>query len=86
MAQADEVLRRLREDDEHLASLADLLIDEALARPLRELVNPEFLNAAICKALRTLAEQDELEAWLRDHDEAAVEDLIGAALPKGGTS
>lgn len=73
MTQADEVLRRLREDDEHLASLADLLIDHALDRPLRKVMQAEFLGAAICSAFGALAKEPELERWLAQRARASFE-------------
>ena len=73
MAQADEVLRRLREDDEHLLGLADLVIDYALDRPLHALVNPDFAGRAICKGLESLAASEDLEGWLATRARRALE-------------
>jgi hypothetical protein len=87
MPQADEVLRRLREDDEQLVSFADLLIDHALDRPLRSSIDREFLAAAICKGLTTLAEEETLEAWLAQRATRSLEGsekitgVIGDRIP-----
>lgn len=58
--------------------LADLLLDELLDRPLRELVDAAWLAEQLGAALRSAADDPRVEAWFRDR----VNDLR-ARVPSG---
>lgn len=72
MSTRDRILERLRDDPAHLSALVDLVIDEALERPLAELVEPAWLAAALADGIRQAAASDELEAWVRGRVEDAL--------------
>lgn len=82
MSGDDRILERLRSQPEHLASLVDLVIDEALERPLSELVEPAWLARALADGVRQAAASDELEVWVRGRVENALTraDHIGGTL------
>lgn len=72
MSEGQRILSRLREDPEHLRELVQLIIDEALERPLSELVEPAWLAAALADGIHQAADSDELEAWIRQRLEETL--------------
>ncbi|MEZ4452190.1 MAG: hypothetical protein R3B09_22180 [Nannocystaceae bacterium] len=80
MADAETILARLRRDPSLTDELVDLVIDDALDRPLRALIERLGLAARITAAIRATAESEGLAAWI----EAAITDVRGA-LPRSAT-
>lgn len=58
-------LARLRADPSRADALAAMLVEETLARPVREIVDPGWLAAAVADGIRQAAASDELEGWVR---------------------
>lgn len=71
-----DVRQRLR--DGGAARLADLLLDDLLDRPVRELVEPRWLAERLVSSLRSAAADPRVESWFRDR----VNDLR-ARVPAG---
>ncbi len=70
------VLERLRAGA--LEALVDLCLDELLERPLSQLVSPRFVAQRTVAALRDAAASPELEPWLRDQLDLALDQTIRA--------
>jgi hypothetical protein len=68
----EALLARLRHEPEHVERLVALGLDQLLARPLAELVDPEFLAHALGEGLRASARSDEFEPWVAGRVEAAL--------------
>ncbi|MCB9794987.1 MAG: hypothetical protein H6741_19990 [Alphaproteobacteria bacterium] len=66
MPDADLLLRRLREDEQHLARLVHLATEDLLERPVSELIEPEWLAERLVQGLRTSASDDRTKEWIRD--------------------
>lgn len=86
---ADKLLERLR-DPAALAGLAEVVVEDLLATPVRSLIDPDLAAPAIRALLRSWAHSDEAEAqvlarieearsWLEKRD-AVVADLIPEEL------
>ncbi len=93
MIDAATLLARLRTDSALVDSGVDLILDQALAEPLRELLgSPEELSAGLATAIRASAKNPGLAPWieaeldaLRSHlqpDEQAIAERLPEALPE----
>ena len=78
-----DALQRLREDPKQLESLADLLIDHALDRPLEALVDPAELAATVGDGLRAMAASEGLETWIEARARASTTGLEELRGPLG---
>ena len=65
MHDADEILQRLRERPDHLDALVTLAVDDLLARPLREVLDPAWVASTAVEGLRASASDERTEAWIR---------------------
>lgn len=72
MSGSERILARLRDEPEHLESLVALVVDEALSRPIAELADPAWLARALADGIRSAADSDELEVWVRGRVEQAL--------------
>ncbi len=92
MIDAAHILARLRTDSALVNAGVDLILDQALADPLRELLgSPEELSAGLAKAIRASAENPGLAPWieaeldaLRTHikaDDRALAEYLPPTLP-----
>ena len=52
---AQTVLARLREDESHVEGLVTVAVDHALTRPLAELIDPNWLAAALADGVRSVS-------------------------------
>lgn len=73
MPSADALLRHLREEPAALEELVALVLDELLARPVAELVEPDWLAARIVEGLRASADDNRTEDWVRGQLAGALE-------------
>ena len=72
MADADALLARLRADPGPLDDLVSLLVDDALGRPVRELVDPAQVATALTEGLRASAADPRTAEWIRGQVSAAL--------------
>lgn len=72
MSTRDRIVERLRTEPAHLSALVELVITEALERPLAELVEPSWLASALADGVRQAAASDDLEVWVRGRVENAL--------------
>lgn len=78
MAQAPELLARLRENPRHVAGLADLVAEEVLATPARLFLEPARLGPAVVAGLQAVADAPGHAAWL----EARLRDGLARLEPR----
>ncbi len=79
MSTADALLDRLRQDDAVIEGLVDLVLDDLLARPVSELVDPAWLAERVVEGLRVSADDQRTEDWVREHLQAALDRTEGAS-------
>lgn len=78
---AQTVLARLREDESHIEGLVTVAVDHALTRPLAELIDPNWLAAALADGVRSVSGSPDFRPWL----EAQLERGLDQAGKVGGT-
>lgn len=66
MPTTDTLLRRLRDDDRHLRALVHLLTEDALNRPVEELIDPDWLADRLVEGLRASSGDERTRAWVRE--------------------
>ena len=62
---ADTLVRKLREEPEHLRSLVTLAVDDLLETPVEELVDPQWLGERLTKGFRASARDPQTKDWIR---------------------
>lgn len=65
MPTPETLLRRLREEDQHLRALIHLLAEDALNRPVEDLVDPDWLADRVVEGLRASAGDERTRGWVR---------------------
>ncbi len=73
MPSADALLSHLRSDPTALAQLVELVLDDLLARPVSELIEPEWVAGRVVEGLRASADDTRTEAWVRTQLQGALE-------------
>jgi hypothetical protein len=73
MPSADALLQHLRSDTEALPALVGLVLDDLLARPVAELVDPEWVAGRVVEGLRASADDTRTEDWVRSQLQGALE-------------
>lgn len=78
MPHVPDLLARLRDEPRHVAALAALLVDEALAAPARRFVDPARLAPAVVAGLRAVAAAPGHAAWV----ETRVREALARIRPR----
>ena len=79
MSPADALLVRLRQDDTAIEGLGDLVLDDLLARPVADLVEPAWVAERLVEGLRVSADDRRTEDWVRQHLQTALDRTEGAS-------
>lgn len=73
MPSADALLQHLRSDPAAVPDLVDLVLDDLLARPVAELVEPEWLAGRVVEGLRASVDDTRTEDWVRSQLQGALQ-------------
>ncbi len=73
MPSADALLQVLRSEPATLEQLVGLVLDDLLARPVSELVEPEWLAASLVQGLQASADDVRTERWVHTQLEGVLE-------------
>ncbi len=73
MPSAEDLLQFLRSEPAALDQLVELVLDDLLARPVSELVEPEWLASRVVEGLRASAGDTRTEDWVRSQLNAALD-------------
>ena len=67
------LLKRLREEPEHVERLVSLVVEDLLNRPVRDLVEPSWLGPRFVEGFRASVSEQQTEAWVRAQVQQALD-------------
>jgi hypothetical protein len=77
----NEILRRLREEPNRVGQFVNLLVEDLLSRPVRQIVDPAWLAPRFVEGFRATVKESRTEQWVQ----AQVATALSRAQKEAGT-